>query len=85
MSLSPLIFIIIELKNILQIVAWEQPIDAFLHSTYKVEFLDTPGVVTQEMVEKFKLSSEVVSGEFSLQVSPSFIHIFRSRKIMWRC
>jgi len=28
----------------------------------QVEFLDTPGVVTQEMVEKFKLSSEVVSG-----------------------
>lgn len=41
-----------------------------------MEFLDTPGVVTQEMVEKFKLSSEVVSGEFSLHVSPSYSHLF---------
>jgi len=28
----------------------------------QLEFLDTPGVVTQEMVEKFKLSNEVISG-----------------------
>ena len=33
-----------------------------------MEFLDTPGVVTPEMVEKFKLSSEVVSGEFSSHI-----------------
>ena len=28
----------------------------------QVEFCDTPGVVSQEMVEKFKLKSEVVVG-----------------------
>lgn len=29
----------------------------------QVEFLDTPGIVTQEAVDKFKLKPEVVKGE----------------------
>ena len=63
------------------------PINAILESNYQLEFLDTPGVVTQEMVEKFKLSNEVISGEFLVQdlSSPSRIDCFRSGKIMWRC
>ena len=28
----------------------------------QVEFCDTPGIVSQEMVEKFKLKNEVVVG-----------------------
>ena len=62
-------------------------INAILESNHKLEFLDTPGVVTQEMVEKFKLSNEVISGEFLVQDSflLPVLTFFRSGKIMWRC